>query len=163
MPNHVTNKIVFTCENAREIAEKITTDGCFDFEKLIASPICKYNGNLSSEDEKDFNCNWMSWNRENWGTKWNAYSGNWVIARNTVTMIFDTAWSVPYPVISAFANSFKVPFEHRYFDEGHNFWGIEKWSDNRGVFCRESKDYKNNNNYRELCIELEGYDPDDEE
>ena len=70
---------------------------------------------------------------------------------------------MPYPVIVAFANKFKVPFEHRYFDEGGNFWGIEEWAIKDKCLSRIKKRKSNKEDYKLLCIELKGYDPDEEE
>lgn len=44
----------------------------------------------------------MDWNRDNWGTKWNAYSQT--IEDDSLT--FDTAWSHPTPVIEALSRKF---------------------------------------------------------
>ena len=140
-----------------------------DFHKLVPEPIWIYRQNIGKEDEEDFGefCG-LNWSRKNWGTKWNAYStkidfdvtkkkdnpddyrylfiGDGVIE-------FDTAWSNPYPWIVAFANSFNIQFEYRYFDEGHNFWGTEQWKKGK----RTSKDYKNPDNKRTLSLDLKGH------
>ena len=78
---------------------------------------------------------------------------------------FDTAWSNPYPVLAAFCNRFQVPFEHRYFDEGSNFWGIEEWGTDKyhKSVQRLSKRYSKQEDYKSLAIELKGYDPDERE
>ena len=128
MPNHVTNKITFEASKADQIIALCCKYGQIDFKKLIPQPTEIYLSNLSSEDIKDFPCNWSNWNRENWGTKWNAYGGAVGREGDSAYIKFDTAWSVPYPIISAFANIFKVPFVHKYCDEFDNFWGIEVWS-----------------------------------
>lgn len=164
MPNHVTHRLIFDAAKAEEIFAAIRSDDRpFDFEKLVPSPPQMYHGNISSSDEQDFPCNWNSWSRENWGTKWNAYDASTSVDGDKATIEFDTAWSIPYPVIAAFCNRFQVPFEHRYFDEGHNFWGIEtweadRWSGNR--VTRHEKRYKKPEDKNALCIELKGYDPD---
>lgn len=172
MPNHVTNKLIFTAPNATEIVEAICTNGCIDFEKLVPSPPHVYRGSLSAVDEEDFPCNWKSWNCENWGTKWNAYSGNVEQDHYATVLTFDTAWSPPRPIMSAFANRFGIPFEHRYFDEGENFWGVDTWgspshgrpdSKPDGPICRIKKRDKVDADYVSLCLELKGYDPTREE
>src|SRR5690606_37803499 len=123
MPNNVSHKITFDASHAAEVFEACCTDGRFDFDMLIPRPLRMYRGNLSCEEENDFKCNWSSWQRENWGTKWNAYQCSCMVDGGKAIIKFDTAWSIPYPVIAAFANRFGISFEHRYFDEGHNFWG----------------------------------------
>lgn len=147
---------MFSVEDASRITAECVTNGTFDFASLIPPPPQIYLGNLSAEDSRDFQCNWDTWNRANWGTKWGAYDGLVGELDGGLGFIqFDTAWSVPYPVIAALANRYKCQFEHRYFDEGHCFWGVEIWADG----SRVSKRYKHDDDYAPLCIELKGYDP----
>lgn len=165
MPNHVTHKLIFDAKEAENIFGTIVKDGNFDFNTLIPQPLHIYRGDISSDDEKDFPQNWFSWNKENWGTKWNAYQTKTEICENIAWIVFDTAWSIPYPIMAAFANKFHIPFEHRYFDEGHNFWGIERWNsdDSCDHIHRCYKRKNDDGDKRSLCIELKGYDPDDED
>lgn len=160
MPNHVTNKISFEATHAEHVFSSVCTEGLLDFNKLIPKPPHIYRGSLSSEDEKDFTCNWLDWSNENWGTKWSAYNGSCNVVDGMAVITFDTAWSVPYPVLSAFSNRFNVPFEHRYFDEGHGFWGIETWKSVDGIVKRTGKRKSNLEDKKALCVELKGYDPD---
>jgi len=162
MPNHVTNKLLFQPADGEKVIAVCCPDGqCFDFETLVPSPPHMYHGSVSKEEQEDFPLNWLDWCTENWGTKWNAYAGE--IGTNDedgrVFIQFDTAWSLPYPVLVALANKFNVAFEHRYFDEGHNFWGVEMWSKGRRLTKRAS-DPKDK---RPLCMELKGYDPDNKD
>jgi hypothetical protein len=163
MPNHVTHKILFASDQLPEVLARIGDGDNFDFARLVPMPSQMYHGALSSEDEQDFSCNWLNWSRENWGTKWNAYDFSSGIEGDRAFLSFDTAWTVPYPVIAAFNNAFPaMPFEHRYFDEGHNFWGIETWSivDGRSERVRRTnKRFKNSTDETPLCVELKGYDP----
>lgn len=166
MPNHVTHKIEFDAAKAEEIFSAVCPKGEFDFNILIPEPAHMYHGSTSSEDEQDFPCNWNSWHRENWGTKWGAYAGTIGIENGKAFIKFDTAWSVPYPVLSAFANKFRVPFEHRYYDEGGNYWGVEQWGYReyeKDVFQRIAKRKSNKADEVPLCMELKGYDPNKEE
>jgi hypothetical protein len=167
MPNHVTHKILFDVARAAEITAAICDDkGCIDFEKLVPSPPHMYHGNLSAADDEDFKCNWNTWSRANWGTKWNAYSGATGVENGMAFLKFETAWSIPYPVLAAFCNRFNVPFEHRYFDEGSNYWGIERWSmEKHGGerVTRTEKLWKRQEDYKPLCIELQGRNPDEDE
>ena len=162
MPNHVTHKVIFYSANAEEIFAAICVYGCIDFDKLVPRPPHVYNGDISQEDEKDFPCNGLSWQRENWGTKWNAYDGSTMVEGDKAIMTFDTAWSIPYPVMAAFCNRFNIPFEHRYFDEGSNFWGIEQWGTEKHGGNRIARIVKRKSLDEDkvpLCIELKGYDP----
>lgn len=60
---------------------------------------------------------WHDWARENWGTKWNAYSQN--DTRNTSdTIYFQTAWSSPINLISKLSEMFpQVTLHLVYADE----------------------------------------------
>lgn len=67
--------------------------------------------------------------------------------------------------MAAFCNRFQIPFEHRYFDEGYGFWGIEKWDRKQfygNRIVRVSKSYKQEADFVPLCLELKGYDPMEE-
>jgi hypothetical protein len=167
MPNHVTHKIEFDETKAEEIFPSVCPKGDFDFRLLIPEPAHIYLGSISAEDEQDFTCNWSSWNRANWGTKWNCYDCKTGIENGKAFIKFDTAWSIPYPVLTAFANKFKVPFEHRYYDEGGNFWGIERWGYRedfeKDVFQRIAKRKSDKADEVSLCMELKGYAPNREE
>lgn len=162
MPNHVTHKIEFDAARAEEVFSAVIAGEHFDFNLLVPYPAHMYHGSVSAEDEQDFPCNWNSWQRENWGTKWNSYGCKHGIENGKAFIQFDTAWSVPYPVLSAFANKFKVPFEHRYYDEGGNFWGVEQWGYDKyenETFKRIAKRKSDKADEIPLCVELKGYDP----
>jgi hypothetical protein len=166
MPNHVTHKLIFAAEHAEKVFAEVCTDQCIDFEKLVPSPTHIYRGDLSADDDKDFKCNWSTWQRENWGTKWNAYQGKCFLDGDNAVIQFQTAWSIPYPIVSAFANKFQIPFEHRYCDEAPNYWGIEKWGasrwgDHKSV--RTDKQYSKEADRDALMLELLGRVPSEEE
>ena len=64
---------------------------------------------------------WYDWHRDKWGTKWNACEV--YIDDNHIS--FQTAWSVPDPILEAFAyicDEHNVTFDGEYADEdrGHN-------------------------------------------
>lgn len=158
MPNHVTHKLTFAEDKAEAIFAACCPDGKFDFNMLVPKPPHMYHGDLGSEDAKDFKCNWMSWQIENWGTKWNAYAQTCGIEDGKAFIKFDTAWSVPYPVMAAFANRFNVPFEHRYFDESSIFWGVETWGGS-DLVSRTKTQKSAEEDRGPLCVELTGYDP----
>lgn len=161
MPNNVTNKLIFAPgQSIAHIIAVCCTDGKqFDFNTIIPCPLSIYRGDLTAEDEKDFKGGWDEWNRSHWGTKWNAYTGSVGVDDNRWFIRFDTAWSIPRPVIVAIANKFKMPFEHRYYDEGANFWGIETWEVRHGLAVRVDARKSEKADRQRLCIELRGYDP----
>jgi hypothetical protein len=157
MPNHVANRITFAAEKAEEVFAVVIRDGRFDFETLVPSPPNMYHGNLSSADEKDFPINWLEWSRQNWGTKWNAYQSSHGVENGVAFINFQTSWTAPYPVMAAFCNRFNIPFEHRYYDEGENHWGIDKWnmgewSSDGGRIERREKLFKREQDRRELAL-----------
>ena len=103
---------------------------------------------------------WYEWSIANWGTKWDAYSIRVEETDDKLIYQFDTAWSPPTPFIEKMVETFQMlDFEHWYFDEGHNFWGIACYSAGEQVVTRESLE----EDMKPLCIELKGYDPDAEE
>jgi hypothetical protein len=130
MPNHVTNRLIFANEaDYKQVFDLCCKEvGSFDFSALVPPPPNMYRGDLSSTDEKDFPINWLTWSRENWGTKWNGYGSTVGQCEAGLFIQFDTAWAPPYPIMAAIANKFGCAFEHRYRDEGENFWGVDTWS-----------------------------------
>lgn len=73
------------------------------------------------DNEIKYGCrDWYSWSNLHWGTKWNAYDQ---ILENDDTIIFDTAWASPYPVMEKLAQMFpSLHFCVKYADDdlGHN-------------------------------------------
>lgn len=159
MPNDIYNKITFDAQHSETVFSTCCPDGWFDFNTLIPAPLHVYRGSLSKEDREDFPHTWQSWNIENWGTKWNSYQSACRVENKTAIIVFYTAWSVPYPVIVAFANKFGIPFEHRYLDQMENFWGIENWVkyDELQIVARGKKQYNNPEHIDELIKEEKKY------
>ncbi len=63
---------------------------------------------------------WYEWSIENWGTKWNAYDCKF---KNPTTVLFDTAWSAPLPIILKLSFRFpenKIRFSWADEDTGSN-------------------------------------------
>jgi hypothetical protein len=58
---------------------------------------------------------WYSWCIDKWGTKWNAYTQS---VSEDGDIIFQTAWSNPYPIIAALSSKYPdAEFTLRYADE----------------------------------------------
>ncbi len=162
MPNHVTNCITVKGITKEQVKELFgSEDRDFDFQRLIPCPDHIYRGHISGDDEKDFGGNtWLHWNNRNWGTKWNCYEVHIKETEDGLEIKFNTAWSVPYPPVIAFAQKLKKhSFLFEYFDEGWNFWGREEWVEGK----RFSKIQDDESIRDELCLKLKGYDPKDEE
>ena len=69
---------------------------------------------------------WYEWSIHHWGTKWNAYDCVMkTIIRGeekSVELRYETAWSVPLPVLEKLAEvEPSLSFEYYAFDEGWNF------------------------------------------
>ena len=94
MPNHITTQIM---ASSRVLASLIANEnGDVDFNKLIPQPENIERGGCTGQHAEGVVC-WLDWRREHWGTKWNAYSA----ALFDDHVRFDTAWSMPAPVIDA--------------------------------------------------------------
>lgn len=92
-------------------------DKCIDFQKIVPMPPTVYRGDLGKKEEEQYgkeNC-WYDWSVKNWGTKWNAYDTTRI---NASTIQFDTAWSMPHPVMVALSRLYKdVTVKVRWADE----------------------------------------------
>lgn len=168
MPNHVTNVLTFKksdLEAVEMIFPQIKDDG-IDFDILIPMPDHIYRGwpGISANDEGDFGeaRTSLGWARENWGTRWNAYSRDFKESEfdnESFDIWFDTAWSVPYPAITAFANKTMIPFTHRYYDEGGWTWGVEKWNVHAGKVAYRQERLKDLPEHKnQLSKSLKGWD-----
>lgn len=97
---------------------------------------------------------WYEWCRRNWGTKWNACEAEWSFGDGM--LVFQTAWSAPFPVIEALAEKFPdLEFTHRWADEdiGNNcgqMWYSEGYGSELDV-----------EDYRAFALEVWGYTEDD--
>ena len=160
MPNHVTNKLTIL-GNEKEINEVLelvrSDDRLFDFNNIIPTPDDIFQGSVGSEEEKKYSGKtWYTWNRENWGTKWNAYD----IKLENDTIIFDTAWSTPLPVITALSKLFQnISFELEYADEdmGHNL-GVSTF--NNGDIVETTEFYQGSERAIKFACYVKGYDYD---
>lgn len=139
MPNHVRNVLKFKNLKPKDkefILNKFTTevgkDGIyplnrhFDFDKVIAEPrkkeecdpdclVNKDSHVMEDEDRPWFD--WYAWHNKYWGTKWNCYDSYVKVGTSTITFVFNTAWSTPYPIYEQLARFFSFEFEVRYADE----------------------------------------------
>lgn len=143
MPNHVKNVLKFKNLKVEDI-DLILNTICtkdeentyhIDFDKIIPEPkiesecpedclmpehscIAKY------EDRPWFD--WFTWRNKYWGTKWDAYESYSVISDDNLTLVFNTAWSAPIPIINELS-LLGYDFELRYADEdlGNNCGIIE--------------------------------------
>ncbi len=125
MANNVSNQITFDAIHADIVFPSLQgPEECVDFNTLVPQP--QFESDDCGEAEGEWNC-------ENWNTKWNAYKCSCAVNDGKAIIRFQTAWSTPEPVIKAFADRFRIPFEHKFFDELANFWGIANWCEMGGV------------------------------
>jgi len=102
--------------------------------------------NLEDKEESD----WMvlyGWHTINWGTKWNAYCYKKPskVDNNTMIYPFDTAWSVPVPVVITMAKQFpNLSFTLLYGEPGNNFSGRLRFENGKMVLNQADPHYKNN-------------------
>lgn len=148
MPNNVTTKIKFygIQSNIDKVLLLIEGNGGerIDFDKLIPMPDHIYRGNLGEEERQLHGANnWYDWRIENWGTKWNAYDTS--LNKDVNTIVFDTAWSCPFPVLEELAK-FCAHCNVKFI----GLWADEDMGHNAGAF---SSDYDENGykfNYRKV-------------
>jgi hypothetical protein len=101
--------------------------GTIDFGRIVPEPENIERGGCSGYHAPGVVC-WYVWNREHWGTKWNAYSMRRI---GTTGLYFETAWNTPEPVFHALvaADWFPQDVSLRvlYADEdmGHNLGYFE--------------------------------------
>ena len=68
-------------------------------------------------NRENYGCyTWYEWCCRHWGTKWNACEADWSL--DDGMLVFQTAWSAPFPVIEALAQKYPdLEFTHRWADE----------------------------------------------
>ena len=127
MPNWVRNHIEFGTDKVlKECITKTERDmDEFDFNKVIPMPkeLEEENGleKLTIEERllflKEHNgCdNWYDWCIQNWGTKWNS---NETFIINDKVVEFDTAWSMPEPVLREISRKYNTTVRVEFADEG---------------------------------------------
>jgi hypothetical protein len=173
MPNHILNEIIFRNVNSdiqEYILKKVLKDGFIDFNVLVPAPLNIWQGNVGAKEKTAFkNKIWHDWNIENWGTKWNAYGqedpGVKNVARteDTLTFVFQTAWSPPRLWICALINATQLPFEHNWLDQGSNQGHTDKYffsGERDCCFLNWEEGIAGDDLYRHLHILLWGYEPE---
>lgn len=99
MPNWVKN-IVHALDEDANFEEFTNDEGNFTFEKIVPMPSNIYRGAFGQQEKQIYGeNNWFDWSRKNWGTKWDACEPE----VNGRTVVFNTAWSCPEPVLIALA------------------------------------------------------------
>ena len=145
----------------RKIMQYKWSRGFANYDDLINHLLEKGSANLEEaakalENEKIYgHRDWYSWTRDNWGTKWNAYSQE---LREDGVIKFETAWSTPEPVICALSRMFPdAQFDVRYADEdfGHN---VGEYTYIDGEMVEESQPEGGSDEAYELAADITGYE-----
>jgi len=167
MPNWINVRIKYEASEttAYQIFQQIRIDHKFNFNTLIPTPVNIYLGPTGVRDSEDFGKHtWYRWAVDNWGTKWNACECSDLIYESGIASFrFSAAWHVPYPIIIAFGNKFKVPFTLEYCEECGDMWGVEMWRVEAGCNHIERTSTSKNciKDKKRLCTELSGLSPEE--
>lgn len=131
MPNHVTNTLVIYADDEEvldTILEEIKGENEFiDFATIIPeSPECIASIKWAPGDKTPQDLTWYDEHCQKWGTKWNAYAqSSEGPCYGEVTIIFDTAWAPPFPIIDALRKKYKnASFYGSWLEEGHQSAGV---------------------------------------
>lgn len=115
MPNWVKN-LVYARHKDEELIAAFEGKDAYGKEKdvtfnaIIPTPEDVYQGDIGENSPAN---NWLAFNTENWGTKWDACDGE--VYYDHVE--FNTAWSSPEPVIKALAKKLNDAVICVYADE----------------------------------------------
>ena len=155
MPNWVSNLLVLNRDDAEAIlpylnednAEREEGDLRLDFERIIPMPETVYRGNsgvgeawhpsemsLAEYKAKYPLGDWYKWSINNWGTKWNACNCSFNPPMEDEPygiLTFDTAWSLPLPVLEALYEFKGVNFQLYFVEESHAFFGAIPFTENK--------------------------------
>ena len=110
------------------IGQGLESEQPIDFEKIIPPPDNLFRGNIGNDEEKyckDNNLpNWYDWNRENWGTKWNASYCELRPSKqgDSTVLLFETAWSLPLPILEKLEHMLNIYGE--FIEEGNAVAGV---------------------------------------
>lgn len=143
MPNHVINELIFQADTNRQAEIRAALCGSgdkVDFRILVPCPANMWWGSANQNHEKAFGRIRLDWAKENWGTKWNAYSHHEIEATDsTIIFRFETAWRPPYPWLAAIFNTLKISFDHNWLSEGGGYGthGVFDWSKTNGSIFDE--------------------------
>ena len=134
MPNHIRTDIVTSPEVVEQITRQPTAeerdsawselpDRVMDFNLVVPEPANMFHGGCDMNhphvvDGVEMVC-WYEWNRNAWGTKWNAYETEIEpIEGDLCRLRFQTAWAHPVPVMEKLVNMFpNEVFYVQYADE----------------------------------------------
>ena len=104
-----------------ESVNEIVKDFFWDHDQAIT---LETSDRLKSEYGSD---NWYDWRNKHWGTKWDIRGdcGNDIVDDDQCTLIFQTAWSPPQPIVFKLQDMFpELTVYGGYIGEGYEFAGV---------------------------------------
>ena len=104
-----------------ESVNEIVKDFFYEYDDTISQ---ETSDRLKSEYGYD---NWYDWRNKHWGTKWDIKGdvGIGDIDNETCTLVFNTAWSPPQPIIYKLQEMFpKLQIFGGYLGEGYEYAGV---------------------------------------
>lgn len=138
MPNHIYSRLKVYCheDNAQQKLKAFkdfvwdSYGEMIDFNKITPQPdgIQDENPMILCESERDFNI-------KNWGTKWNAYNCKITCEESwKICFEFQTAWSIPRPIIAKLFELFKAELDIVYLGVCEGGWFAEMmWNEGSEV------------------------------
>lgn len=128
MPNWVLNHVKFGTDKVlKDCIKEESGRTFFDFNKIIPMPSVLDDENKDAFDKmtveekllflkENDNCdNWYDWRIHFWGTKWNANDTSVI---NDYEVEFQTAWSMPEPILEEISKKYHTVVDVSYADEG---------------------------------------------
>lgn len=131
MPNWCYNRVTLTHENPemiKRVSDSVEVD---NFLREFVSP------------PEDFNYEdgWYEWNIENWGTKWSVSAEIEESQENSITLVFNSAWSPPLEFYKKLFEDYKFGILAYYHEPGMGFCG--KFETNNDEILDEYYDIEN--------------------
>ncbi len=107
MANVITNILTFEGDpnQIQKLKAAVQDDelgyGSFDFNKVIPTPSYISQDPVRFQDMRDRSApNWFNWNRDNWGSRDNAYGFYRLLERaSPEKLLFDVGWTPPHKVV----------------------------------------------------------------
>lgn len=175
MPNHVTIKVTLT--GPTQVLNEIErshilndVEPFLDFNSIIPMPVSMNitcpprveEQEIALQNQIRYGCQtWYEWSIENWGTKWNSYDFSHYREDDTLVMNFQTAWSLPDPVLLELTDLYpEIVLHLECVEEGGFFAGTLVMAHGQVVADDLSED---DDVWYEYCKRLTGYDPREDE
>ena len=90
------------CKIANRDYQNFKNNEKIQSNSFLPDTIEEYGEYLNNCKEKYGFDNWYDWRNANWGTKWNACESDY--DKESESLHFDTAWSIPYPILTKIAH-----------------------------------------------------------